>query len=70
MQDSFEDVWARSFGDSRSIDNITDKEYLGFRTVIAYDQDKEIYTNIKYKIDNWKDEGDSKIGTIIKRNAL
>ena len=70
VQDSFEDVWARSFGDSRSIDNTTDKEYLGFRTVIAYDQDKEIYTNIKYKINNWKDEGDSKIGTIIKRNAL
>ncbi|SEJ54167.1 putative ATP-dependent endonuclease of the OLD family [Propionispira arboris] len=69
-QKNFNDKWARAFGDSISIDNTTDKEYFAFRTEVAYDTDKEIYTNIKYKIDNWADSGESKVGNTIKRETI
>ncbi|WP_304519661.1 ATP-dependent nuclease [Clostridium tagluense] len=70
IQQSFNGEWSRSFGDSVSIDDTTDNEYFAFRTELSYDTDKEIYTNIKYKINNWVDEGDSTIGSVIKRETL
>lgn len=68
--DTFDDEWSRAFGASTSIDDTTDKEYFAFRTEIIYDNDKEIYKNTKYKIDNWIDNGESKIGTAINRETL
>ncbi|NOU65776.1 AAA family ATPase [Paenibacillus sp. LMG 31461] len=70
VQDAFDEKWSRAFGDSVALDNTTDKEYFAFRTEISYDPDKEIYTNIKYKIDNWLDVGTSKIGNSIRRETL
>ena len=70
VMDTFNEEWSRAFGASTSIDDTTDKEYFAFRTEIVYDYDKEIYKNTKYKIDNWIDSGDSKIGTAINRETL
>lgn len=70
VQDSFTNAWSRAFGNFASVDDTTDKEYFAFRTEIAYDHDKEIYTNVKYKIDKWLDVGDSRIGSTIRRETL
>lgn len=70
VQTTFDEKWSRAFGDSVSVDDTTDKEYFAFRSEIAYDSEKEMYTNIKYKIDSWLDAGESKIGNNIRRETL
>ncbi|WP_037290875.1 ATP-dependent nuclease [Saccharibacillus sacchari] len=70
IQDTFNDQWSRAFGDSVSLDLATDKEYFAFRTEISFDSDKEIYTNFKYKIDNWEYEGNSQVGNSVRRETL
>ena len=70
QQDVFSDEWSRSFGDSVSIDDQTDKEYFAFRTEIKYDADKEQYINSKRKIDKWSYDADLKIGSPIRRETI
>lgn len=68
--DSFNDVWGRKFGDAISIDDSSDKEFFAFRTIISYDTDKEIFINQKYKIDQWNEDGNHTVGTILKRETI
>lgn len=70
IANEFNEEWALAFGENISVDLASDKEFFAFRTEIKYDHDREQYINKKYKINEWTDDNNIVVGSVIKRDTI